>query len=125
MPLQRRAMQASTPLARPAPILLSSRLAAVPQRYNLSMSSRTRLKPGRPVTHALLALVALGGAYAIANYAPVFGPGRLLALWYGYLSLLLLAVTLVIGPLALLLRRINNRRPRTTPRNPVNLDLRR
>lgn len=69
-------------------------------------------------THgALLSLTAL--AYGLgALYVPRGAPSYIATLAFGYWALLLTAVTLVIGPVRLLL----NRRLR---RNPVNVDLRR
>ncbi len=86
---------------------------------------QVRLRGGRIATHSILALLALLGAGVLTNYAPQFGPGRLLTLWYGYLSLLLLAVTLLIGPIALLSRWVKINSLRRAVRNRVNLDLRR
>lgn len=68
-------------------------------------------------SHAVLLLLT-GAAYGLAAlYLPRAAPSYRMTLAFGYLSLLLLALTLLIGPLRLGLDR---RR-----RNPVNLDIRR
>jgi sulfoxide reductase heme-binding subunit YedZ len=78
----------------------------------------TGLGRARWQTHAVLLLLT-GAAYGLAAlYLPRAAPSYLMTLAFGYLSLLLLALTLLIGPLRLAL----DRRRR---RNPVNLDLRR
>ncbi|MFL5734597.1 MAG: ferric reductase-like transmembrane domain-containing protein [Chloroflexia bacterium] len=93
------------------------------------MSRRTRLKPKRLVSHVLLGLLAFGGAYFLAMVGVMvgvgFGPSRLLTLWYGYLSLLLMALTLLVGPVNLAWRQLSRGRPQAGAGNPVNLDLRR
>jgi sulfoxide reductase heme-binding subunit YedZ len=71
--------------------------------------------PARIRTHLALAALTLGSAYAAHLYVPYAEPAYFLTIGMGYLSLALIGVTLVIGPLNLLWRR----------HNPVNIDLRR
>jgi len=72
----------------------------------------------RWLTHAvLLALTAV--AYGLGMlYAPRAAPSYVITLAFGYWALLLIAITLVIGPLQLA-------RDRRRRRNPVNLNIRR
>jgi sulfoxide reductase heme-binding subunit YedZ len=75
----------------------------------------TGMSRQRWLTKAILALVALA-AYGLTKlYSPHAGVPYLLTVGMGYLSLLLTALSLIIGPLNLLVRRAN----------PVNIDLRR
>ena len=72
----------------------------------------------RWLTHGVL-LLAAAAAYGLGMaYVPRAAPSYIITLAFGYLSLLLIAITLLIGPLKLIL---NRRRKR----NPVNLDIRR
>lgn len=66
-------------------------------------------------THGLLALFTVIGCYLIHLYSPYADLNYILTLACGYLSLILIVVSLLIGPYKLLFQR----------RNPVNLDLRR
>ncbi|MBZ0303455.1 MAG: ferric reductase-like transmembrane domain-containing protein [Anaerolineae bacterium] len=76
----------------------------------------TQLGRCRWQTHGALALLTLGGLDALHSLVlPHADLGYLLTIGCGYLSLVYLAVTLLIGPFRLLGRR----------RNPVHLDLRR
>jgi sulfoxide reductase heme-binding subunit YedZ len=70
---------------------------------------------GRRLTHAALALLAAVGCYFTFTLTPGFRPVHSLTIGLGYTSLILIVVTLVIGPLQLLRRK----------RNPVNINLRR
>jgi sulfoxide reductase heme-binding subunit YedZ len=71
--------------------------------------------PARLLTHLVLAAITLVSAYAAHRYVPYAEPAYFLTIGMGYLSLALIGVSLVIGPLNLLWRR----------HNPVNIDLRR
>jgi methionine sulfoxide reductase heme-binding subunit len=70
----------------------------------------------RWMTHGILALITLSAVYAVKLwYAPRGELAYLITLGCGYLSLGLIALTLLIGPLKLVSQR----------RNPVNINLRR
>ncbi len=69
----------------------------------------------RTLTHLLLASVTLTGIYLTTLYAPHGEAAYIFTIGCGYVCLLLLCVTLVIGPLNLIRKRLN----------PVNIDLRR
>ncbi len=72
---------------------------------------------GRPrwLTHIVLALFSLAGSYAAHLYAPYADLNYDLTIGCGYVALILVVLTLLIGPYKLLFQR----------RNPVNMDLRR
>ncbi len=69
----------------------------------------------RWLTHAGLALLAFGGVYLTHLYAPHADLTYDLTIGCGYVALILVALSLLIGPYKLLFQR----------RNPVNLDFRR
>jgi sulfoxide reductase heme-binding subunit YedZ len=69
----------------------------------------------RAATHLLLAALTTAGIYATHLYSPFAGAEYVFSFGFGYLSVLYLCATLVIGPL-------NFARKRT---NPVNINLRR
>lgn len=69
----------------------------------------------RWLNHLGLALITLAGCYAAYRYAPFADLNYTLTIGCGYLALVLVVLTLVIGPVKLLWQR----------KNPVNLDLRR
>lgn len=69
----------------------------------------------RALTHLLLAALTTAGIYATHLYSPYAGAEYVYTIGFGYLSILLVGVTLIIGPLNLIRKRIN----------PVNIDLRR
>jgi methionine sulfoxide reductase heme-binding subunit len=69
----------------------------------------------RGITHLLLAAATVMGVYLTTHYVPHAGAPYILTIACGYICLLLLSVTLLIGPLNLLRKRLN----------PVNIDLRR
>lgn len=70
----------------------------------------------RWLTHLALLLVTLGGIFATQRlYLPTAAFGFVLTIATGYLSLVLIVLTLLIGPFKLLRQR----------RKPVNIDLRR
>ncbi len=69
----------------------------------------------RRLTHAALAALTLAGIYATTLYLPHAGAAYVFMLAFGYESVLFLCVTLLIGPLNLIRKRLN----------PVNIDLRR
>ena len=69
----------------------------------------------RALTHLLLFGVTLIGVYLTTRYAPHGEAAYILTIACGYLCLLLLCITLLIGPLNLIRKRLN----------PVNIDLRR
>lgn len=66
--------------------------------------------------HLLVALLSAGGVGLAFALAPEMQTVRVLTLGLGYVSLVLLVITLLIGPVRLF---------QTRRRNPVNLDLRR
>ena len=70
---------------------------------------------GRQLTHAALALLTAAGCYITFTLTPDLRPVHSLTIGLGYLSLALIVVTLIIGPLQLLSKK----------RNPVNINLRR
>jgi sulfoxide reductase heme-binding subunit YedZ len=74
-----------------------------------------RISKQRWLTHIGLALVSTVGAYAGHLYAPYADTNYVFTIGFGYTALILIAVSLIIGPLKLLSQR----------RNPVNIDLRR
>ncbi len=71
--------------------------------------------PRRWLTHFVLALFSVGGYLLAGRYAPKGSPDYLLTIGMGYVSLALISLSLIIGPLMLLRQR----------QNPVNLMLRR
>jgi DMSO/TMAO reductase YedYZ heme-binding membrane subunit len=84
----------------------------------VTSTQRTRVKrlgPRRAMTHLLLGGMTIALFLLIAILIPTDKQGRFLVVALGYFSLLLIFVTLLIGPLNLLRLR----------RNPVNIDLRR
>lgn len=70
---------------------------------------------GRRLTHVALALLTAAICYIIFTLTPDLRPVHSLTIGLGYISLILIVVTLVIGPLQLLSKK----------RNPVNINLRR
>jgi len=79
------------------------------------MFNKIEFKPGRWLTHLALALFSLISCLLTFGYSPTSALNEVLSLGTGYVALLLLALSLLIGPFNLLRKR----------RNPVNLDLRR
>ncbi len=71
--------------------------------------------PDRIISHIILALLCVAGTWSGLFIWPDLAPNEGLALGSGYLALLLLVATLLIGPVNLLFKRSN----------PVNLNLRR
>lgn len=69
----------------------------------------------RWLTHIGLVLFSAGAAYAGHLYAPYAAANYVLTIGFGYAAVILVALSLVIGPVKLLSQR----------RNPVNIDLRR
>src|SRR5664279_3808539 len=69
----------------------------------------------RALTHLLLAALTTLGIYLTTLYSPYAGPIYIFTIGFGYISLVQVCVTLLIGPLNLLRKRFN----------PVNIDLRR
>ncbi len=69
----------------------------------------------RRLTHVALTLLTAAGCYFTYTLKPDLTLAHSLTIGLGYISLILIAVTLVIGPLQLLRQR----------RNPVNINLRR
>jgi sulfoxide reductase heme-binding subunit YedZ len=69
----------------------------------------------RWLTHIGLGLLSAAGAYAGHLYAPYADANYVFTIGFGYTALILIAVSLIIGPVKLLSQR----------RNPVNIDLRR
>ncbi len=69
----------------------------------------------RAITHLILAALTLVGLYATHRYSPYAGAVYVFTIGFGYLSVLYTCVTLLIGPLNLMRKRLN----------PVNIDLRR
>ncbi len=74
-----------------------------------------KLNTNRRISHLLLALFSLAGCGLTSLYAPSSTISEILSIGTGYVALILLFATLLIGPLNLLRKR----------RNPVNIDLRR
>jgi len=70
---------------------------------------------GRQMTHVLLALLTFAGCYLTYVLKPELRWFHILTIALGYIALLLLFFTLIIGPFKLLAQR----------RNPVNINLRR
>lgn len=77
--------------------------------------ARWKLDPCRVRTHLLLGAITVAGCALTYVLQPRFWPTLTLTIAFGYLALLFLAVTLLIGPLQLARRR----------RNPVNIHSRR
>lgn len=69
----------------------------------------------RAITHLLLAALTTAGIYATHLYTPYAGAEYVFTIGFGYLSVLFLCVTLLIGPLNFIRKRSN----------PVNINLRR
>jgi sulfoxide reductase heme-binding subunit YedZ len=69
----------------------------------------------RATTHGLLAALTTAGIYATTRYKPYAGAVYIFMIGFGYISLIWLTVTLLIGPINLIRQR----------QNPVNIDLRR
>jgi DMSO/TMAO reductase YedYZ heme-binding membrane subunit len=69
----------------------------------------------RWLTHGALVSLSAAGAFAGHLYAPYAAANYALTIGFGYTSILLIAASLIIGPVKLLWQR----------RNPVNIDLRR
>src|SRR5215210_701616 len=78
------------------------------------LSNKASFQPRIP-THLGLVLFSLAGCFLAGLYGPNNTLSETLAIGLGYVSLVLLAATLLIGPLNLLRQR----------RNPVNINLRR
>src|SRR5690242_4934339 len=74
-----------------------------------------RIGRQRWLTHIGLAGLSAAGAYAGHLYAPYADANYVLTIGFGYTAIILIAVSLIIGPFKLLSQR----------RNPVNIDLRR
>jgi sulfoxide reductase heme-binding subunit YedZ len=74
-----------------------------------------KVNPDRVRTHLLLGAITVAGCALTYGLQPRFWPALTFTIAFGYLALLFLAVTLLIGPSRLLWRR----------RNPVNIDSRR
>jgi len=70
---------------------------------------------GRQLTHVLLALFTLAGCYLTYVLKPELRWFHILTIALGYIALLLIFFTLIVGPFKLLVQR----------RNPVNINLRR
>ncbi|MEI6046786.1 MAG: ferric reductase-like transmembrane domain-containing protein [Chloroflexota bacterium] len=79
------------------------------------MLERLKLDQTRIITHLVLLLFSILGCLLTYLYAPNSSLSEVLTIGMGYVALLLLALTLLIGPLNLWRKR----------RNPVNLNLRR
>jgi methionine sulfoxide reductase heme-binding subunit len=90
-------------------------MGIVGQQANYRRGARLTLDPDRVRTHLLLGVIT--GAACALTYVlqPGFWPVLTFTIAFGYLALLFLAVTLLIGPIQLLRRR----------RNPVNIHSRR
>lgn len=89
---------------------------AVEKASKLGSNSAWRnLPPGRVLTHLLLAIITIGACYLTALVAPDLSFDRVLLFGLGYTSMLLVGVSLLIGPLKLLKLR----------RNPLNIVMRR
>src|SRR5262245_44482803 len=69
----------------------------------------------RATTHLLLAALTTLGIYLTTLYKPHAGAVYIFMVGFGYISLLFLSATLLIGPINLMRQRLN----------PVNIDLRR
>ncbi|MEO8606302.1 MAG: ferric reductase-like transmembrane domain-containing protein [Chloroflexota bacterium] len=74
-----------------------------------------RIGKQRWITHIALGLLCAAGAYAGHLYAPYADANYVFTIGFGYTALILIAVSLMVGPFKLLSQR----------RNPVNIDLRR
>jgi sulfoxide reductase heme-binding subunit YedZ len=72
-------------------------------------------KTSRWITHFYLLLITIAGCWLAAQYASSSTTNEILSIGTGYVALVLLAVTLLIGPLNLIWKR----------RNGVNIDFRR
>src|SRR5829696_8393886 len=69
----------------------------------------------RAITHVVLALATAAGIYATTLYRTRGEAAYIFMIGFGYISVIFLGVTLLIGPIYLLRKRFN----------PVNIDLRR
>lgn len=69
----------------------------------------------RVTTHVLLSALTAAGVYATTRYAPRANAVYIFTVGFGYISLVFLCATLLMGPLNLRRQRVN----------PVNIDLRR
>jgi sulfoxide reductase heme-binding subunit YedZ len=69
----------------------------------------------RALTHGVLALATLFGIYLTTRYRPRGEAIYIFTIGFGYISIVFLGLTLLIGPINLLRKRLN----------PVNIDLRR
>ena len=87
----------------------------VGQYVNRRVRAALRIDPDRVRTHLLLGTITVAGCLVTYALQPRFWFTLTLTIAFGYLALLFLAVTLLIGPIRLLCR----------PRNPVNIDSRR
>jgi sulfoxide reductase heme-binding subunit YedZ len=79
------------------------------------MVTGLKINSKRLVTHGVMGVISLIGCVLASLYLPNATFGEVLTVGLGYVALLLLAVSLIIGPVNLLFKR----------RNPVNIDLRR
>src|SRR5690349_14321521 len=96
-------------------IIIISNNHIVTKDYDMGLISFFKIGWRRWLTHGLLALITFVGCYLIHLYSPYADLNYILTLACGYISLILIVVSLLIGPYKLLYRR----------RNPVNLNLRR
>lgn len=96
------------------PVIMEEKVEA-PVRPIKPANKKVKSGQNRPVTHVVMLVTSILACILAAIYRPDADISEIISIGTGYYALLLMAITLLIGPYKLLHQR----------RNPVNIDLRR